>query len=57
MKRLKKLLTFSLLESVLFTNSVPTQAKSRLPSGVENEVIGERIEVFVEAHKETTAGM
>ena len=57
MKRMKRFLGLFLIAGILFTNSVPVHARELLPSGVENVEIGEQIEAFVEAHKETTAGM
>ena len=57
MKRMKRFLGLFLISGILFTNSVPVHARELLPSGVENVEIGEQIEAFVEAHKETTAGM
>ena len=57
MKKMNRVIGMVMLVGVLLTNTVPVKAQELLPSGVENTEIGERIEAFAEAHKETTAGM
>ncbi len=57
MKKMNHIIGMVVLVGVLLTNIVPVKAQELLPSGVKNEGIGEQIEAFVDAHKETTAGM
>lgn len=57
MKKMNRVIGMVMLVGVLLTNTVPMKAQELLPSGVKNTEIGERIEAFAEAHKETTAGM
>ncbi len=57
MKKMNRVIGMVMLVGVLLTNTVPVKAQELLPSGVKNTEVGERIEAFAEAHKETTAGM
>lgn len=60
MKKIKRCLTAAILAGVMFLQTVSVQAQeasTKLPSGIQADELGEKIEEFVSVHEDTTAGM
>lgn len=60
MKKIKRCLTVAILAGVMFLQTVSVQAQeasTKLPSGIQADELGEKIEEFVSVHEDTTAGM
>lgn len=57
MKRMKRSLAIVLLLGMMLSQGTVQAAEAKLPSGIDYEELGTKIEEFVSEHKDTTAGM